>query len=203
MSRVNKISRDSYDYVRSERVDWLDQFADNINQASKTAVEVARDRQETSIYEQINSLMNNKQSNERTVDSVVRELQERAGLNVYLESRSSNENEKTAQESVFPNLPLDVQKDIYNFVKNNIETHHGQISLPAVQHEIIEIFKHKGVNPEDVNNEKVARFINDLLMQEMRLNPTINNNVEIGKGVGTDTDDSNYDDGTMFGVLNS
>lgn len=201
MSRVNKIIRDNYDYVRSERVDWLDQFADKIHQASKTAVEVARNRQEKSVYEQINSLINNKQSNERTVESVVRELQERAGLNIYLESRSSKENEKTAQEQIFPNLPLDVQKDIYNFIKNKIETHHGQISLPAVQHEIIEIFKHKGVHPEDVNNEKVARFINNLIIQQMRLNPVINNNVEVGKGVGTDTDDNNYDDGKMFGVL--
>jgi hypothetical protein len=183
MSRSLKVNRNAYDYIRSERVDWLDQFADKINEASKTAVEVARERNDRSIHEQIHSIMNN---SSRTVESVVKDMQERTGLKSYLQSLSK-EKAKIAQiqsDRLFPDLIEDLEESIKNFIDNNIATHHGQTTVPAVQHEVLSIFKNSGIQPNHLDRESVVSYINKAIAKAQSLSPSWAPNMNLGKGVG-------------------
>ena len=193
MSRSFKINKNAaYDYVRSERVGWLDQFADSINEASKTAVEVARNRSERSIHEQISSIMNNKSG--RTVDSVVKDMQERTGLKAYLQSLHK-EKGKVAQVQnyrLFPDLNKTLEDSIKSYIENNIATHHGQTTVPALQHEVLEVFKNSGVNQDHLGSEAVVEYINKAIARAQSLNPSSAPAMDLGKGVGTvdvDTED--------------
>ena len=103
MSYKFKIDTSSYEYAKSDRVSWLDEFADNVDQATqktaviqterptwldafadniagKSAVEVARERSQSSTYDDISNIF----SQSVTVESKVKELQERIGLTDYL-----------------------------------------------------------------------------------------------------------------------
>lgn len=199
MSRGYKLNRTSYDYVRSERVNWLDQFAEDINNASQcTAVEVSRYRNQLSMHDRINSIMqgNNIHSG-KTVEGVVKDMQERVGLKDYLDKVIARRADKTAQNELFANLGKDLQKKLVNFCKNKVATHRGQITVPAIQHEILSSFN--GIKPEDINNEKVARFISDIIAKEQKLNPIVDNDsIDLGKGVGVVDVDAEDPDNTDF-----
>lgn len=196
MSRSFKINRNAYDYIRSERVDWLDQFADNINKASKTAVEVARERNEQSIHDQIHSIMNNKSG--RTVDSVVKDMQERVGLKAYLQSLSK-ENSKVAQVSrLFPELGNDLEDSIKSFIDNNVATHHGQTTVPAVQHELLSIFKNSGLHQDHLDSQPVVEYINKVIAREQGLRPSQAPAMDLGKGVGVVDVDAEDPENTDF-----
>jgi uncharacterized protein (DUF849 family) len=182
MSRSFKVNRNGHDYIRSERVDWLDQFANNIDKASKTAVEVARDRSEQSVHERIHSIMNNQSG--RTVESVVTDMQERTGLKSYLQSLS-NEKSKVAQvHRLFPDMATDLEDSIKSFIDNNIATHHGQTTVPAVQHEVLSIFKNSGIQPDHLDNEPVVTYINKAIARQQGLSPAQVPDMDLGKGVG-------------------
>lgn len=202
MSRAYKINRNS-SWASSERVDWLDALADDINNASKrTAVQVGRYRNQLSLYDQISSIVTNQTAAHQTVEGIVQEMHERVGLKGYLDTVANNEKaNKVAQknERPFDRLDSDTQDNLTNFCKNKISTHRGQTSVPAVQHDLLSVFKNSGIRPEDINNECVARFISNLIAEEQGLNPTIDsNNVEIGKGVGVVDMEADDSDNTDF-----
>lgn len=205
MSRGFKISRQNYDYVSSERVDWLDRFADSIEQASQlTAVEVARRRNQVSIHDQINSIITrNPSSSFATVEDKVNDMQERVGLSEYLRRVSAEEHNKVAQaenfENIFPNLNKDLREDIISFCKNKIANHRGQITVPAIQHDVLDTFRRYGLQPEDVNCEPVAKMISGMILKEQQTNPARDEtNVQLGLGVGRDDVDENDADNTDF-----
>lgn len=198
MSRSVKINRHSYDFAKSERVNWLDRFADSIEQASQlTAVEVARYRNQLSIHEQINSIISRVPSSSyATVEDAVVDMQKRTGLSEYLNRISSEKTNKVASSDVFPNLDAELKDAIISFCKNKIATHRGQITVPAMQHEILETFS---IQPDDVNNEPVARFISDLILKEQKANPAHNDfNTQLGLGVGRDDVESSDPENTDF-----
>ncbi|MBC8294549.1 MAG: hypothetical protein H8E55_01935 [Pelagibacterales bacterium] len=209
MSRDNfKINRNSHDYVRSERVNWLDEFVDNLEKSSrpKSAVEVARERSQTSVLDQISGIVGNK-STHATVESKVKELQDRVGLTEYL-NRVSSDKESAKIASLDMNDAFDkfgpkMKDDIINFCRNKISTHRGQIAVPAVQHDILTTFKQYGLQPQDVDTDKVAECISNLIESELRNNPSTDiSNPDLGKGVGvTDMDDDNSNSDFMAGLL--
>jgi len=199
MSRSNKIQRDSFNYVRSERVDWIDQFADSIEKASKTAVEVARERNQSSIQDQINSIINNKPANSHhTVEGIVQEMQERAGLKQYLQSMIDDKSSKTAEQKLFPKLSDDIEDNIKIYIENNVKTHRGQITVPAVQYDILSVFKNSGLMPEDVDSLVVGTYINNIIAREQQMNTTQFTSPDIGKGVGVIDVDHNDSNNTDF-----
>jgi hypothetical protein len=205
MSRSNfKITRSDYsDRDTSDRIDWLDSFADNL--ATKTpqrsAVEVARSRGHQSIIDQINSIVGNRPRH-ATVEGIVQEMQERTGLKEYLRRMSSkDEQRKIAQQvvdTIFSEVNPKTKNAILNFITNRIETHRGLVAIPAIQEEILSTFRREGLQPQDVNNELVAKYISDCIVAERRKNPTEEQtDLNIGRGVGVqdmeDGDNSNSD----------
>jgi hypothetical protein len=187
------------------REDWLNDFADKLAKSDnepKNAVEAARQRNQKSMLDQISSIVGNKPVHS-SVDSVVQEMQERTGLKEYLRRQSEksfdNMPKKTAssyEEEIFKYFPPNVRDNIINFIKRRVETHHGFIALPALCEEILGTFKRDGVQTQDVDNQEVSRFINQLLIEEIQKNPSDMSSVNIGKGVGVNDmndDGSNSD----------
>lgn len=203
MSRGFKINRHNYDYATSERVDWLDSFADKIQEASQTtAVQVARERSQATVHEQINSIMmgGSPSSSYATVDDAVRDMQERTGLGEYLKRVSNKlKADKTASENIesdaFEGLNAKLKESIINYCTNKISTHRGQVTVPAVQHDVLTTFKNSGLQPQDVNCEAVARLISNMILKEQQTSPAKEeNNMNMGLGVGRDDIDHNDSD---------
>ena len=202
MSRGFKINRHNFDYAASERVDWLDSFADNIDKASQTtAVQVARERSKVTVHDQINAIMMGGSSNSyATVDDAVRDMQERTGLGEYLKRVSNKlKADKTAseniQEDVFSDLNPKLKESILNFCANKISTHRGQVTVPAIQHDVLMIFGNNGLEPQDVNCEAVARLISNMILKEQQTRPAYEENTSnMGLGVGRDDIDPNDTD---------
>ena len=214
MSRGFKITRSDYsDKDTSDRVSWLDDFARNIEKISnepKSAVEVARNRNQQSLLDQISQIVSKKTITTRSVENAVQELQDRIGLKDYLkrvsasnEQKSKEENQKIRLEDIFKNLPSNLIETISHFIYNTIEhTHHGNIQVPAIVESVRSNFK--DVQPHDVNDTRFEKYVSDVITDSKKRNPThkdINHN--IGKGVGldsnttTDTSNSNFFAGIM------
>lgn len=209
-----KINRQSYDYVRSERVPWLDEFADNIERASTTAVEVARQRGGVSYHDQVSSIVND-QSAHTTVESLVNEIQERVGLKEYMQRVSEQEQiDKTATAAecgcgkdcecaveirdILSDLAEDVIDKVTNYCQNFIATHRGHVAVPAVQHEILAQFR-SDVPEDKINDEKFAKYISNLISEELQLHPqTDTDNTGFGLGVGLDLDSEKEDNDDVF-----
>lgn len=190
-----KINRNSYEYARSERVDWLDNFADQFaKDHPKSAVEVARERDQRaqSIHDQIRSIIFN--NPHHTVESKVKEMQDRTGLTEYLK-RAADES-ATNKNDIFAKFGPQMKQDIISFCKNRISSYRGQIAIPAVQEDLLSSFRQQGLQPQDVYTEDVARFINNLIMDEQKLNPPTNNNSSdlglLDKNLDDDSDNNDF-----------
>jgi hypothetical protein len=219
MSRSGfKIKPTNHEFSGGDRVDWLDEFAEKIAKP-KSAVEVARERaQQVSIYDQINSIVGNNPTN-RTVESVVKDYQDKVGLSDYLQRVSSEQdNKKVAapnpeeQQRQDPcSLPSwdkfgpKMKEDLLSFCRNTIDTHMGHITVPAVQHDILITFQQHGMQPQDVNTDEVARCISSLITDELKKRPIDdhdNSDLGLGVGIGNDVKDDGEDD-FLSGLLTS
>lgn len=204
-----KINRADYHQRETgDRVSWLDRFADSLaKNEPKTAVEVARNRGQQSIMEQIYSIM----GGHRTVDSVVNEMQDRVGLKTYLQKIKADEQKKTVKTAeemvefpkVFAKLNDKLKSSIDHYLRNYIKTRRGQVTLPEIQYDLISIFKSEGLIPEDVNNLEVAKYVSDLILKEQKIQPSKDSfNPNIGKGVGiNDVDDDGSNSDFFRGLL--
>jgi len=193
-----KIKRTSDEYAASERVSWIDQFADDIQKASKTAVEVARQRSEVSLHDQVSSVMHNKPAHS-SVESLVQELQDRAGLSEYLRRNADASGEgkvaATDYDGIFANVKQSVKEDIINYCKNTIATHRGQTTVPAIQYDILAQFQNEGIQSQDVDEPSVARCISQLISEELNRHPPADlRSEQLGSGVGVLDVDENDDD---------
>ena len=196
--RVIPISKANYEYRESgDRVSWLDEFAEKIERAARavdkerTAVDVARERSAQSYVDQIRSIMNHSQQF-KTVESVVQDMQERVGLKAYLSKLEAGNTDKpkVANEKPFESINDDLKNDVINFINNKVKTHRGRIHVPAVQDEILTLFKNKGIKSEDVDTKAAAKYINDVIVSELNKNPNMDNNsVDLGRGVGIDIEE--------------
>lgn len=196
-----KITKNSFDFARSERVSWLDEFADKINNASKTAVDVARYRNELSIHDQINSIVSRQPVS--TVEDLVKEYRERTGLAEYLKAQDQGAADKTASSNseVFSDYP-ELRDQIINFAKNKIETSHGQTSVPHIQSEIMAQFSGNGLLAQDVEGEEVIKLISDLISEVQKQTPTTDiSSVDVGAGVGLDLDDNDEENTDFYHSL--
>lgn len=204
--RNSKIIRNNHEYVRSERVNWLDEFADNLaKQSARSAVEVARERaSQMSIYDQIHSIVD--RPTYRTVEGVVQDYQERTGLVNYLQQVLADQKEQKKTASDTPSLDRlgpQLKNDILSFVHNIITTHHGFINIPTVQYEILTNFAQKGVNQDDIYTEDVMQKISQMIAAERAQHPTVENIDQLGRNVGLqDGSEENENDDFMSSVTN-
>lgn len=234
MSRGSpKISRVSTELEQehSPMPKWLNDFAKSEakkNDEPKTAVEVARERNERSLLDQLNSIMQRK-SRHLSVESVVEEMRERTGLNSYLQSISAQEEEQvkkaqtagqtaqpmTTQHAVpapsspqAPKFPSSLAKykngseNIDAFIKRIVSKFSGAgITIPQVQYDLMQMFGTKyNLQPNDVWNQEVAAYINHLISEAQAANIKPDFNPALGTGLETETQDANG--GDAFAILN-
>lgn len=198
-----KISRTNFGETGTgDRVDWLDSFAQKVNQIGKNsqnAVEAARSRDHSNFNDQINSIIS-RQFKPRTVEEVVNHYQDKIGLKEWLRRSAAAEAAMKTGEGLpenFNKFSPALIEDIKNFVRNKIETHHGNIQVPAVVEEVVHTFRQSGISPQDVNEPGFEKFISDCIVAAKKNNPLANeHNVNLGRGVGIDSnniDSANYD----------
>ena len=209
ITRCDFSERDSTD-----RVDWIDSFArkvENLSKDPQTAVEAARIRNQQSIVDQISSIVS-KNPTFSTVEGVVQDMQERIGLKEYLR-RISSEEESDGKQALaedahelpdtFDNLPNDVKEDIKTYIRNKVETHHGNIHVPAVVEDVMQTFRTKGIQPQDVNDTRFEKYISDEIVRAKKSKPSFDDrNLNIGRGVGVDSNDVDSANFDMFDSLN-
>lgn len=85
-----------------------------------------------------------------TVAEKVKMYQEQTGLKPFLEAMA-----KTAA------IPLKEHLDSY--IDNQIKVHHGNVSIPMMQSDLISVFRNKGLAPTDVYNEEFVRYLHEKL----------------------------------------
>lgn len=114
---------------------------------------------------------------------------------------------KTAQQLDIPGakankIPESLAKypnvvdSIVSFIKNNIKnTNALGASVPGIQYDLLALFGQKyGIEAQDIMNEDVARFINNMIVSEMSMLGPEEHNPNLGFGVGKDFDMSDNND---------
>lgn len=186
-----KITRQEYQdhtatLASSKRTDWLDGFANSIvNAAEKptdNAVEAARARQSQSVIDSIRSIVS-KEPVFSSVAGKVQDLQERIGLKEWMK-RKEIIAAITAEASIDEQLKVDIEI----FVKNKIETRHGNIHVPALQEDVLTLFKSRGITAEDVEDPNFEAYLFNEIRRIKDMNPAHDNLKDLGKGVGVGTD---------------
>lgn len=190
--KINLYSKEERENESKEQLSpLLSQFAKAV--IPQTAADQARSRNAQSFMQQLTSLMTNK-PRYATVDDAVKDMQERTGLNKYLENiKSANNTDKKKEASTqIPSslMKYDFANDIVNYIRNNIKTIGVLgVSIPSLQYDLLSVFPK--LNATDVMNEDVAKFINDCIYSEQsQLSPEVNNQ-NIGRGVGLDLQENN------------
>lgn len=228
----NKISRVSgeKEFERSDSPDWLNDFAKVLaKEGPKTAVEVARERNQLTLLDQLNSVMNRK-SKHSTVDSIVNEMRERTGLNGYLQTLSSQNTEASLKKNLNsvaqeapqelatqtppkapaqpPKFPSSLAKyksaagSIDTFIQRIVSKYSGAgITIPQVQYDIVRAFGPKfNVQPNDVWNAEVAAYINHLITIAQSSSIKHEFNPAVNDGAEQQGPDQNNSD--AFAILN-
>lgn len=209
------IRSDYYEREVADRVGWIDSFAKKIQQIEKdlptTAVDAARERDHSWI-DQISAIVS--RNPHRTVESVVQDYQDKIGLKEWLTRSSEEENKiKQAQQissvvsnqlpESFQKFPNNLQEDVINYIRNNIETHHGNVQVPAIVEDVLQIFKQRGISSQDVNQMEFEKYISDQILNCKKNQPNFQeHNVNLGKGVGLSTQDLDGSNEDIFKGLN-
>ncbi len=205
MSRVlPSFSRQSdvedYEYDQREELSPLiKQFAKSL-QSQPTAVDAARARNANSIVQQVNSIMTGK-SRYATVDDAVKDMTERTGLSTYLDTVKSAEeakkkdlNKKSASDLAIPESlsQYDFADKVVAYIQNNIKNSNAySVTIPALQADILDIFRNKGLQSQDIMNDEFTKYLSDCIYEAQKMLPPEHQNNNIGRDVGKDIEDSN------------
>ncbi len=186
---------------RSNRVDWLDGFAEQVaaaaNNVDETAVSKGRQRQ-ANILDEIRSIVS-KSPVYSSVQDKVEDLKRRIGLDEYMKMTAMLQSLQTVK--VAGELEADIKDMIESYVQNKIQTHHGFISLPALQQGILDTFKQRGVSTSDVEEPMFEQYLFDKIEAAKALNHQHDDYHQLGKGVGINSDNDKLNS-DFFGGLN-
>jgi glutaredoxin len=185
-SRHNSVINRASDDQHSED-HWLKEFESKLN---KEAVQPYKNQ--NSIFDQINSIMNGK-SKHHSVDAAVKDMQERSGLTAYLNnlkaSEKNNTKTKTAsdEQNAFDKdgdvAPIVIEKhpEILNTIKNYIETTKGNISVPAIIEHVKSIHRNDVSDEKSWDDDNLIRLVSKLNLKEKAKTPENTNTHNLGK----------------------
>lgn len=155
----------------SSEDNWMNQLAKNLE---RNAVEP---RQQKSMYDQINNIMNNsKKSKFSSVEDAVQDMRERSGLVDYLKKVKSAVNRKAEKKAqaqtqnkepqIFQSAPM-VKNTLENFIREN----RGNSTVPAIVEKIKEIHNGDVSNAADWDDENFITYVSDLNTKEKAKHP--------------------------------
>jgi hypothetical protein len=173
----------------SSEDNWMNQLAKNLE---RNAVEP---RQQKSMYDQINNIMNNsKKSKFSSVDDAVKDMQERSGLTAYLEKvkkAANRQAEKKAQAqnspTIFSTAPM-----VKNTLENFVHETRGNATVPAILEKIKEIHRMDVPDPKDWEDDNLIRYISALNAKEKAKFP-VNNSEYMDLGRSPHLQDKDID----------
>lgn len=195
------ISRHIDDNIDSDH--WLKQFEKKLE---KNAVQPKNVDQ--SLFDQINSIMNNTQSKYPSVAAAVEDMKERSGLTAYLQkiqdinkvSVEEGQNKKIALDASTNNkLPDVIQKcpAIKRTLENYINDTGGNLPIPAIIEKIKSIHRNDVSSSKDWDDEKLIYFVSNLNLKAKKNNPaTYENYHNLGsqdRDTNAEIDPSNTD----------
>lgn len=163
---------------------WLKQFTNKLQKAAVQPREI-----DQSLFDQINSIMNNKSSKYSSVEDAVEEMKARSGLTAYLErdlSKISTEdggNKKTASDKNNTNnktTPAVIIKcpAILNTLQNYIRDTKGNLPIPAIVDKIRSIHSGDVSDAKDWDEDKLLRLVSRLNLNAKKDNPSVYQNYQ-------------------------
>lgn len=190
---------------------WLNQFQKKLEKGAVQPRNV-----DNSLFDQINSIMNNKKSKHTSVEAAVEDMKERSGLTAYLDKVKQSNTEtsvgtKTASdnndafEKKVDMTPVVMKKfpGIKNTLENYIRDTKGNLPVPAIIEKIRSIHQSDVSDGKDWDDDKLIRLVSKMNLEAKRDNPSnFENYNNLGsRDVGTESeiDPSNMD---AFHALN-
>lgn len=161
-------------------------------------------KEDSSLFDQINSIMNNTNSKYSSVDEAVKEMQERSGLSAYLNKLRASEkiNKKIATEidntlakqiNVINKYP-----NIYNTIVNYINDSNGNLPVPAVLEQVKSIHRNDIADPKDWEDPNLIKLISELNQKYRKEHNFKGTEEDLGKidrsnsDIGNDPDNNDY-----------
>lgn len=186
---------------------WLHRFEKSL---LKDAVQTRK--QDSSLFDQINTIMNGK-SKFPNVDAAVQDMQERSGLTAYLQKIKQSSEEPTVptarktasvdnQSAIDKKVnlsPIVVQKSpqIKKTIENYIKDTKGNLPVPAIIDKIRSIHSKDVPDPKDWDDDKLIILVSNLNLSAKKDNPeTFQDYGNLGTrdtGSNSDIDPSNSD----------
>lgn len=179
---------------------WLNAVAERLN---KEAVQPRKD----TLFDQINSIVNNTQSKFKTVDSIVKDMQERSGYSVFVKKmQETNISQKVAKKAAagddIPELLKNKNKnndnDIKTVLDNKIKSSKGLLATPVLIESVKELCSNI-YSPNDAvwEDRKLLEYIHKLNMDERDKNHSKDDYSNVGNVDTSPVDDQN----DFFGAL--
>jgi hypothetical protein len=164
---------------------WLKQFRKSLE---KSAVQPRST--DSSLFDQINSVMNGK-SKHQSVESAVEDMKERSGLTAYLnmnkqstieestvktasdEAEQNNINEDDAESDIDKYTPNVLKKrpDIKNTIENCIMDTNGNMSVPAIIEKVRSIHQSDITDSKDWDDDKLTILVSKINLDAKKNNP--------------------------------
>jgi len=207
MSKYNRhssvVSRQSDSPIDEDS--WLHRFEKSL---MKDAVQTKK--QDSSLFEQINTIMNGK-SKFPSVDAAVQDMKERSGLTAYIEkiNKSSEGNLPTSKKIASDNqqaidkkvemtpIVLTKQPQIKKTIENYIRDTKGNLPVPAIIDKIRSIHSKDVTDSKDWDDDKLIILVSRLNLSAKKDNPgTFQDYGNLGSrdtGSEADIDPSNTD----------
>lgn len=164
----------------NQRVDWLDDFAKKLANKEKTPETIVDQKRNisSSFVDQITQIVSGG-AKFSTVESKVKDMQERTGMNDYLRKIKAKEmvetiNTRVASElskepEMFSKLDKKLVEDMKSFIQGKINSHHGQTSVPAVLQALFQTFKTHGLGLEEANDPELISYIENKIAESQKL----------------------------------
>jgi hypothetical protein len=183
---------------------WLKQFQKNLQKGA------VQPRQQASLFDQINSIMNGK-SKFTSVDAAVQDMKERSGLTAYLDKVSGSSDVKAPAKKVasadeqqvidkkIEMTPVVMKKcpPIAKTLENYIRDTKGNLPVPAIIEKIRSIHQSDVSDAKDWDDEKLIRLVSKLNLKAKVDNPnSYDQNTNLGTrdtGADSEIDPSNTD----------
>lgn len=164
---------------------YSDQFWTNEIEKSLEKTAVQPKRVDDSVFNQINSIMNNK-SKYSSVEEAVIDMMQRSGYSDY-KKVSSNDSSNRKSASTEPRLfETEIGNDIKNFIENKVKSSRGQFDVGAIIGDIKTVFGNQIIDKKLLDDPVLSIYINEANKAEMKDSPKDSVNLNMGK--------ANYDD---------
>jgi hypothetical protein len=186
---------------------WLRQFEDKLQ---KTSVQ-PRNQSNSSLVDEINSIMNNSRSKYPSVQAAVDDMMQRSGLTAYLDKVVTSEdntedNQKVAQaqQKPNPNVPevIKEKSSILHTLENIIKGSRGNIPVPAIISRLRSLHARDIADESVWEDDKLIRLVSRMNLQAKKDNPSnYDNYSNLGESDHTSNSDVDPSNTDAFNIL--